>query len=172
MSKKNRIFAPKSVFSMKQIEVIADIQVLQYNELTPDQRELVEIAKEQTKASYCPHSQFAVGAAARLANGLIVRGANQENAAYPSGICAERSCLWAAGAQYPDEPVTGLAIACHYQGKFLSKPGSPCGACRQVMVETEHRYGKPMEIILYGEEECYVLKKASDLLPLVFTELY
>lgn len=157
---------------MKQKEVITQILVLSYDELTPDQRELVAIAKEQTKASYCPHSQFAVGAAVRLANGLIVRGANQENAAYPSGLCAERTALFAAGAQYPDEPVTGLAIACHYQGKFLSKPGSPCGACRQVMVETEHRYGQPIEVILYGEEECYILKRASDLMPLVFTELY
>lgn len=172
MSKKNRIFAAKSVKSMKHIEVITEIQVLQYEELTPAQRELVEVAKEQTKASYCPHSHFAVGAAARLGNGLIVRGANQENAAYPSGLCAERTALFAAGAQYPDEPVLELAIACFYQGKFLSKPGSPCGACRQVMVETEHRYGRPMEVILYGEEECYVLKKASDLMPLVFTELY
>lgn len=156
----------------RSIDLKTQIQVLSYAELSPTQRELVDIAKEQTGASYSPYSQFAVGAAARLANGVIIRGANQENAAYPSGICAERSCLWAAGAQYPDQPVMELAIACYHRGEFLKNPGSPCGACRQVMVETEHRYQQPMEVILYGEDECYVLKSAADLLPLVFTNLY
>lgn len=154
------------------IELKTQLTALDYAELTPAQRELVDIAKEQTKASYSPYSHFAVGAAARLANGVIIRGANQENAAYPSGICAERSCLWAAGAQYPDQPVLSLAIACRNGEDFLRTPGSPCGACRQVMVETEHRYDQPMEVILYGEDTCYVLRSAADLLPLIFTELY
>lgn len=143
------------------------------NELTEQQQELVRIAKEQTEASYCPHSHFHVGAAARLGNGVIVRGANQENAAYPSGICAERSCLFAAGAQYPQEKVVALAIACYYEGEFLKVPGSPCGACRQVMVETEHRNGDTkMEVILAGEDENYIFESAADLLPLVFETLY
>lgn len=157
---------------MRNIEVKTNIRVLSYKELTPQQRELVDVAKEQTRCSYSPHSHFAVGAAARLGNGIIIRGANQENAAYPSGLCAERTCLFAAGAQYPEQAVESLAIACFYQGKFLPHPGTPCGGCRQVMVETEHRYGRPIEVILYGEEEIYVLDSAKDLMPLMFTELY
>ncbi|MBR7153865.1 MAG: cytidine deaminase, partial [Paludibacteraceae bacterium] len=118
--------------------------------------------------SYCPYSHFHVGAAAKLANGIVMRGSNQENAAYPSGLCAERTALFAAGAQYPEQPVTKLAIACFTGGHFTKEPGSPCGACRQVMLETEHRYGGKMEVLLYGEEETYVFESAADLLPLIF----
>lgn len=148
------------------------MQSFQWDELTAEQQELIRVAKEQTKASYSPYSHFCVGAAARLKNGEIMRGANQENAAYPSGLCAERSCLFAAGAQFPTVPVLSLAIACYNEGKFLAEPGTPCGACRQVMVETEQRYGQPMEVILYGENQTYVFRSAADLLPLVFTSLY
>ena len=138
------------------------------DELSAEQREVVEIAKEQTKRSYSPYSHFQVGAAAKLANGMIIRGANQENAAYPSGLCAERTALFAAGAQYPDQPVTKLAIACYTDGHFTKEPGSPCGACRQVMLETEHRYKGKMEVLLYGEDAVYVFESAADLLPLIF----
>ena len=118
----------------------------------------------------CPYSGFHVGAAAKLANGIIVRGANQENAAYPSGLCAERTALFAAGAQYPDQPVTHLAIACFTDGHFTKEPGAPCGACRQVMLETEHRYPGKMEVLLYGEDATYVFESAADLLPLIFVK--
>ena len=103
-----------------------------------------------------------------MANGEIIRGANQENAAYPSGLCAERVALFAAGAQHPEQPVKKLAIACYTDGHFTKEPGSPCGACRQVMVETEHRYGGKMEVLLYGEDEIFVFESAQDLLPLIF----
>jgi cytidine deaminase len=78
--------------------------------------------------------------------------------------------LFAAGAQYPDQPVLRLAIACYTGGHFTKLPGSPCGGCRQVMVETEHRYGGKMEVLLYGEEETYVFESAADLLPLTFVK--
>ena len=153
---------------MKEYNLTAKMRAYQWNELSDEQREVVSIAKEQTKNSYSPYSHFRVGAAAKLANGVIMRGANQENAAYPSGLCAERTALFAAGAQYPDQPVTRLAIACYTDGHFTQEPGSPCGACRQVMVETEHRYGGKMEVLLYGEEATYVFESAADLLPLIF----
>lgn len=153
---------------MKQVTIETHMTVLTWSEMTDAQRELVTIAKEQTEHAYCPYSNYHVGAAARLAGGDIVRGCNQENAAYPSGLCAERSALFAAGASHPKEAVLSLAIACYTHGHFTEEPGSPCGACRQVMTETEHRYGVPMEVILYGEKESYIFHSAADLLPLVF----
>ena len=153
---------------MKEYNLTTKMRSYQWDELTDEQREIVAIAKEQTRNSYSPYSQFRVGAAAKLANGIIMRGANQENAAYPSGLCAERTALFAAGAQYPEQPVTKLAIACYTDGHFTKEPGSPCGACRQVMLETEHRYGGKMEVLLYGEDAIYVFDSAADLLPLIF----
>ena len=153
---------------MKEYNLTTKMRSYQYDELTEEQREVVDIAKEQIQNSYCPYSHFHVGAAAKLANGVVMRGANQENAAYPSGLCAERTALFAAGAQYPDVPVERLAIACYTDGHFTKVPGSPCGACRQVMLETEHRYGGKMEVLLYGEEGIYVFDSAADLLPLIF----
>ena len=153
---------------MKEYQLTTKMRSLQWDELSEEQREVVTIAKEQIKNSYCPYSGFHVGAAAKLANGVIIRGSNQENAAYPSGLCAERTALFAAGAQYPEQPVTKLAIACFTDGHFTGEPGSPCGACRQVMLETEHRYGGKMEVLLYGEDEIFVFESAADLLPLIF----
>jgi len=153
---------------MKEFNLTAKMRSYKWDELTDEQREVLAIAKEQIQRSYCPYSHFHVGAAAKLANGVIVRGSNQENAAYPSGLCAERTALFAAGAQYPEQPVKKLAIACFTGGHFTKLPGSPCGACRQVMVETEHRYGGKMEVLLYGDEEIFVFESAQDLLPLIF----
>ena len=153
---------------MKDIVIKTKLKVCQFNELTPEEQELVEIAKHQTNNSYCPYSKFHVGAAAKLDNGVIIRGANQENAAYPSGLCAERTTLFAAGANYPEVPVNTLCIACFTGGHFTETPGAPCGACRQVMIETEHRYGKPMKVILYGEKEIFIFENAADLMPVGF----
>jgi cytidine deaminase len=155
---------------MKEYNLNIKMKSYQWDDLSDEQREVVSAAKEQIKNSYCPYSHFHVGAAAKLANGVIVRGSNQENAAYPSGLCAERTALFAAGAQYPDQPVRKLAIACFTGGHFTKEPGSPCGACRQVMLETEHRYDGKMEVLLYGEEEIYVFESAADLLPLIFVK--
>lgn len=155
---------------MKQKELTLRLRECSETDLTPEQRSLVEAAKAMTANAYCPYSHFQVGAAARLADGTVVRGSNQENAAYPSGICAERTVLFAANANYPDLAVEALAIACFTDGHFTGEPGSPCGACRQVMVETEHRFGRPMEVILYGENNIYIFDHAADLLPLVFVK--
>jgi len=153
---------------MKEYNLGITMHSYEWEELTDAQRALITIAKEQTNRSYCPYSRFHVGAAAQLSNGVVIRGCNQENAAYPSGLCAERSALFAAGAQYPEEAVEMLAIACFTGGHFTKKPGAPCGGCRQVMLETEHRYHGKMQVLLYGEEETYVFESAADLLPLIF----
>ena len=103
-----------------------------------------------------------------LADGKVVGGCNQENAAYPSGLCAERTALFAAGAQYPDVPVKALAIAAYTDGHFTEDPVSPCGACRQVMLETEHRYKQPMRVLLFGANHVYEFDSAESLLPFSF----
>jgi cytidine deaminase len=144
------------------------IKVCSWDELTDAQQSLISEAKQMTAQSYSPYSHFRVGAAARLEGGVVVKGSNQENAAYPSGLCAERTTLFAANANYPDRAVESLAIACRRGELFTAKPGAPCGSCRQVMIETEHRYGRPMEVLLYGEDEIYVIESAQDLMPLGF----
>ena len=125
---------------MKEIKLEIRIYSLQYDELTPQDRELMDKAKEATSRSYAPYSKFSVGAAALLKNGVIVTGTNQENAAYPSGLCAERTTLFYANSQYPDQPVLTLAIAARSESGYLDTPIPPCGACRQVLLETEQRY--------------------------------
>ncbi|MBO7317960.1 MAG: cytidine deaminase [Bacteroidales bacterium] len=153
---------------MKKIDVVTNIVVCDYTELNEAQKKLVDQAKESCKRAYAPYSQFNVGAAAMLDNGVIITGSNQENAAYPSGICAERTTLFYAGAQYPDNAVTMLAIAAYKGDAYTKTPTAPCGACRQVILETEHRYNTPIEIILYGEEKTYIITSIESLLPLCF----
>ncbi len=153
---------------MKEMILQTKVTSCTLEEMDSSMRELVEKAKAMTQNAYCPYSHFHVGAAARLADGQIVAGSNQENAAYPSGLCAERTTLFAANANHPHTPVEALAIACYTHGHFTKDAASPCGACRQVMLETEHRFGQPMQVILYGEDMCYVFDSAADLLPLNF----
>ncbi|MBR1996104.1 MAG: cytidine deaminase [Paludibacteraceae bacterium] len=153
---------------MKQLTLQTNVTVCQLEELSPILRKLVETAKAKTQDAYCPYSHYHVGAAALLSDGQVITGSNQENAAYPSGLCAERTTLFAANANNPHTPVEALAIACYTNGHFTKDAASPCGACRQVMLETEHRFGKDMKVILYGEDNCYVFERAADLLPLNF----
>lgn len=154
---------------MKELNIRIDIRIYEYEELNAADRELIDAAREATKRSYAPYSHFSVGAAARLASGIIVTGTNQENAAYPSGLCAERTTLFYANSQYPDQAVETLAIAARNErGEFLDDPIPPCGACRQVMLETEKRFKQPLRILLYGREGIYELKNVGELLPLSF----
>jgi cytidine deaminase len=141
-----------------------------YEELPTEYRQLIDNAKQQTKKSYSPYSGFSVGAAVLLENGEIFSGSNQENAAYPSGLCAERTTLFYANAQRPKIPVKALAIAAFTKGAFLNEPIAPCGACRQVLLETENRFAKPIQILLYGEEGVFIIDSVKDLLPLSFTK--
>lgn len=148
-------------------------------ELSACDRELIEKAKEMTFKSYSPYSHFNVGAAIRMSDGSIVCGSNQENAAYPSGMCAERTACYQASALNPGMPMKKIAIAARNVGDFAkdeeekapfqSKPISPCGACRQALLEYEHLHG-PIEIILYGTEETYIFPSVASMLPFSFTE--
>ena len=153
---------------MKEVKIEIKVQSYAYGELTEEERSLVDAACEATRRSYAPYSRFAVGAAALLENGVTVTGSNQENAAYPSGTCAERTTVFYANSQYPDQGVRMLAIAARSEEGFLERPISPCGACRQVLLETEKRYGKPLRILLYSTKEVYVLTGVKSLLPLCF----
>ncbi len=156
---------------MKEIEVKPRIWEAQMDELTPEERSLIEQAIEGTNRSYSPYSLFHVGAALKLQNGATYIGCNQENAAFPAGICAERSAIFAAGAQYPDQPIVMLAIAARSrEGEFTKEPVSPCGTCRQVLIETETRFQHPVRILLYGQRCVYVLDSIKQLMPLSFTE--
>lgn len=153
---------------MTEKNITSKISVLSYEELNNSEKILVEKAKEQIAKAYAPYSGFHVGAAIELTNGEIFAGSNQENAAYPSGLCAERVAMFYANAQHPDTPVATLAIAAHTNGKFLESPITPCGACRQVLLETETRFEKDITILLYGSKEIYRIENVKQLLPLSF----
>ena len=153
---------------MENKNITTKIIVCSYEELNDEEKKLVDAAKEATNRSYAPYSRFQVGAAVRLAGGVLVSGSNQENAAYPSGICAERTTLFYANSQYPDRAVEALAIAAQTGGKFIEHPTAPCGACRQVILETEERYRHPIRIYLYGTDEVSIVDSIVGLLPLCF----
>ncbi len=137
-------------------------------ELSAESQHLIDLARKATHKAWAPYSNFRVGAALLLENGEIITGNNQENSAFPSGLCAERVALFYAGSQYPDVPIRKIALAAYTGGSFLETPVYPCGDCRQVLLEHENRFDKPMEIIMAGSEEIKILKSVRDLLPLPF----
>ena len=153
-------------------EIHLDIKIEQYamEELSYSEQELVRSAIKAMHNAYANYSRFYVGAALRLANGQIVIGANQENAAFPSGLCAERSAIFAAQSQQPEQPITTLAIAASNDEGLLKDPITPCGACRQVILEMEDRYKRPVRILLFGARAVYAVNSVKDLLPLSFVD--
>lgn len=156
---------------MKQVELKSQITECQMDELADGERQLVEMAIEATSRSYARYSHFHVGAAVELQNGERIIGCNQENAAFPAGLCAERTAIFAAGAKYPKEPVVRLAIAARgTDGELTEEPVSPCGTCRQVIIETETRFSHPVRILLYGRNRIYIMDGIRQLMPLSFTE--
>lgn len=135
---------------------------------TPD-AQLLQEAKAALSKSYSPYSKFQVGSAVRLVNGVVLSGANQENAAYSMCLCAEQVALATAASEYPGVAVEAIAITVRNQLKVITQPASPCGACRQVLCETESRHKHSIRVILQGETgEIYTLEKAGDLMPLSF----
>ena len=132
---------------MKEIELLIQMRQYAFEELSADDGELVVAARKATHNAYARYSHFYVGAALRLQNGDIVIGANQENAAFPSGLCAERN-----------------------DRGFLQRPITPCGACRQVVLEMEDRYQRPVRLLLDGTSSVYEIKSIKDLLPLSFVD--
>lgn len=155
---------------MQHYQLVSEVAVLAYEELSAEDKQLIDMAREATHRSYAPYSHFHVGASIRLMNGVVMMGCNQENAASPATICAERSAIFAAGAQYPDQPVVALAISARTDEGFLNQPTAPCGSCRQVISETEMRFGHPIRILLDSQKGIHVVESIKALLPLQFTE--
>ncbi len=156
---------------MKEKEITTRILEVSYDELTERQRRLVDLARKATDRSYAPYSKFRVGAAIELSNGEIVTGSNQENAAYPSGTCAERTAAFYAHAAYPDAKFKAIAIAAiGTDGNEIVDPVAPCGACRQSLLEFETLAGDNVEVILVGSRAIYILPSVRSTLPLAFFE--
>lgn len=141
------------------------------NELEPEDKELCEAAEKALKGSYAPYSKFNVGAAVRLADGKIITGANQENSAYPSGLCAERTAMFAAHASYPEIPMKSIAIVGAQNGLINKDITAPCGACRQVMAEYQKIGGGKMSVLFYGANKILKFIQVDDVLPFIFTNL-
>ena len=138
-------------------------------ELSQQDAWLVNEAREVTEAAYAPYSNFNVGAVAKMANGEIVAGTNQENASYPVGLCAERVLLSSAATLYPNIPIETIAISYNNNNGESNHPISPCGICRQTLTEYEERTKQPIRLILSGMEgKVYIIQKSSYLLPLSF----
>lgn len=141
------------------------------DELDQQDKTLVEKAKEAASVAYAPYSKFCVGAALLLENGIYVKGSNQENVAYPSGLCAERVAVFSASANYPGIVIKTIAITAKSDSFIVETPITPCGSCRQVLAEYEHIQGSPIKIILSGAKgKVLVVSKVEDILPLSFKE--
>lgn len=149
---------------MKEIIFQMKIREFAVAELSKEDQLLVTRAREAMQTAYAPYSKFKVGAALVLSNGEIITASNQENAAYPSGMCAERVALFYAQARYPDAEICSLAV-CSSGGEHIV---SPCGACRQVMVEYERRGGKSIRLLMCGDTQVMEVESSRDLLPLSF----
>lgn len=141
------------------------------DELPYDLKLIAHKAQEALKTSYSPYSHFAVGAAIMLKNGEIIQGSNQENGAYPSGLCAERVALFYAGSAFPKVPVKAIAVAASYKGKPTDMPVSPCGGCRQVMLETRNIGKEPLVIVMVGKKKVIVVEDVIFLLPFTFSNI-
>jgi cytidine deaminase len=145
--------------------------ILEYEsekELEEADRELVNMAKQASDNAYSPYSKFSVGAAVLLENGKIIQGNNQENAAYPSGLCAERVALFFANSNFPNLKVLAIAIVAKSENSFTKMPVTPCGSCRQVISESQNRFKFPIKLILYGTKKLIIIEDASTLLPISF----
>jgi len=140
-------------------------------DLPKEDFELLKLAKKAVKSAYAPYSQFFVGAAILLENGKISIGNNQENAAYPSGLCAERVAIFHASAKFPNIPIKKIAVSVASKTQIINEPVSPCGGCRQVISEYEMKYDSPISIIMSGETgQIYVSDSIENLLPIMFNK--
>jgi cytidine deaminase len=156
---------------MQKIETCSAYEL--YNaidELNAEDKNLLLQAQKATQTAYAPYSDYHVGAAVLLENGVVVTGSNQENAAYPSGLCAERVAVFAAGAHNPDVKIKSIAIAAYAGNNPAPRPVSPCGDCRQVMAEYEHRYKHAIRLIMQGENgKVIIIDNVKALLPFMFS---
>lgn len=156
---------------MKKTEIITPVEILDYEELSASDAALVDAARQATFRSYAPYSRFKVGAAIALDNGETITGSNQENVAFPSGTCAERTTCFYAHSQYPEARFKKIVIAARgTDNDFQANPISPCGACRQALLEYETLAGHDVEVMLVGRDSIYRLPSVKSLMPLAFTE--
>lgn len=165
------LFLPSALKILLMVNKKIEINYVEYaslSELSSEDRELLEKAVEAISGSYAPYSSFSVGAALRLSDGTVVKGANQENLAYPSGLCAERTAIFAAHANYPDLNIEAIAIAAAKNGKVLKELVTPCGACRQVLAESQMRAGFPIRVILGSSDKVWVFSSVESILPFIF----
>ena len=154
---------------MGEIRIELIFKRLKTFELSKEDSRLRDAAIAAAKRAYSPYSHFNVGAAVLLKDGTIVEGNNQENIAYPSGLCAERVALFYSGASFPEKPVDSIAIIAMKNGE-IQPSIAPCGGCRQVMLETEQRYGNPVRVLLCGQTETILVFSVKDLLPFSFSD--
>jgi cytidine deaminase len=159
---------------MENISIISTFTAFgSVNELPEDVKTLMQQAVAVRQKSYAPYSKFHVGAAVLLDNGEIVLGSNQENAAYPSGLCAERVAVFYAGAAHPEAKILKIAISAASEEKKVEDPIPPCGACRQSIAEYEMKQDSPIEIYFMGETgKIYKSDSLKNLLPMVFESKY
>ncbi|TNE80176.1 MAG: cytidine deaminase [Bacteroidetes bacterium] len=153
---------------MEKISKELSYEIWSVNELPESAQKLLERAHANASKAYAPYSHFYVGAALELSDGRVVDGNNQENAAYPSGLCAERVALFAAGAQFPEQGGKQLAIVAHTAEGPLAEPAAPCGACLQSLSEYELRFEEPITIWLGGKDKVWCFKGVRQLLPFGF----
>jgi cytidine deaminase len=154
---------------MKQIIIQSILTILSEKELSIQEKDLMQQAFEARSKAYAPYSKFTVGVALLLDNGVVVQGSNQENAAYPSGLCAERVAIYYAGANYPSAKMLQMFITASPQDRNLQEPIPPCGSCRQTIAEYEMKQDFPIEILFMGAEgPIYKSDSLKNILPLVF----
>lgn len=153
---------------MKYKELITKISIYTIDESDNETKNLIKKAQDIALQAYAPYSNFHVGAAVLLSDGKIITGNNQENAAYPAGICAERTALAYANAQFPDLPVEAIAVAAYQNSTFTDDVCTPCGICRQFLLEVENKFNHPMRVIMCSNDQVYEVASARDLLPLSF----
>jgi cytidine deaminase len=155
---------------MKNLEIVCRLKEYESEaELSREDADLIRKARESMKSAYAPYSRFHVGAAVLLENGLVVTGNNQENASYPTGLCAERVAVFSAGANYPGIRIRTVAIAAYSENFSVNKPVPPCGSCRQALVEYESRYENNIRILMTGESGKIVASESvRNLLPFEF----
>ncbi|WP_273276390.1 cytidine deaminase [Maribacter polysiphoniae] len=159
---------------MRKKTISFELQVFEtMDELGPEDKKLLQSAIEARKNAYAPYSKFNVGAAVLLQNGVVVIGNNQENASYPSGLCAERVAVFQAGAKYPGIAIKSIAITAMSENHMVDSPAAPCGNCRQAISEYEFRQKEPISILMMGEKgEVIKCNSLSDILPLGFNNTY
>ncbi len=155
---------------MKFFQLTSEFEIFENAEELPEGiQELLKVAVEAREKAYAPYSKFKVGAAILLNNGEIVPGSNQENASYPSGLCAERTAVYFAGAKFPDAEIKTLVVSAKSLNRSVTAPVPPCGACRQALAEYELKQQKPIELYFMGETgEVMKSKSVKDLLPFLF----